>query len=686
MKPHPARLTILVLAFAATAAFAQTGDVLRPKVALVLSGGSAWGLAHIGVIKVMEEIGVPVDMVVGTSMGSIVGGLYAMGYNAADLESIMTGTDWTDLFAEDFTRGSGSVTEQKDRARYAASLDFDKRGFTPGTGLLDGNKILRFIDSLSLSVPSPVDYDALPRRYRAVATDVSTGERVVLSKGSLADTMRSSMSLPGIFSPYGLDGRYFVDGCMSDNLPIELAREMGADIVIAVDLFDGTDFDPDTENLTPVDALLRSFDILVRTNVTRQLDLADLVIPVDVRGFLPSDFAKGPEIGLRGEQTARQYADRIARIRDIARERAGSAARTPERPEMPQVDRIVIRGVTGKDLGTAQKIFAPLSGTTPSVSDFQKTFRKLDGTGRYRSVRVRRDFSAGDRTRVVDLAGRAPEKNEVRLHFLYEATFSSALTGNFDFVPALQYRTVLRSAGMDIAVQPFEGIEWRAGWRGDLIDSEAITGFEADTAVGSASLLHAGFSIQRLDSPVFPASGMTASADFLLSSTGMGSERAFRTLEAAGSAFFAPAMPFSVGVIWRAGTDFSGGTDGTETAPPFYKPDLADRRLFPGPLRIDERIGSHVAGAGIELKHNLSWRSRGIQFPVFFLANASVGAVLQNPRTIDWSDELLHWNATAGLALRVSDAFGIAFRCGVQQNTAKAFTPFIAFDLGALGY
>ena len=239
---------------------------------------------------------------------------------------------------------------------------------------------------------------------------------------------------------------------------------------------------------------------------------------------------------------------------------------------------------------------------------------------------------------------------------------------------------------MDFAVQPFEGIEWRAGWRGDLIDSEAIEEFEADTAVAGASLLHAGFSIQRLDSPVFPTSGLAASFRFLLSATELGSERAFKTLETSGSTYLSPQKPFSVGLLWKAGTDFSGGTDATGTAPPFYKPDLADRRLFPGPLRIDERIGSHVAGAGIELKHNLSWRDRGVQFPVFFLANASVGAVLQNPGTIDGAGELFHWNVTAGLGLRVSDAFGIAFRCGVQQNTAKAFTPFIAFDLGALGY
>jgi len=751
MKLCPVRLAALILAFAAgaaTAAFAQTGDEKRPQVALVLSGGSAWGLAHIGVIKVMEEIGVPVDIVVGTSMGSIVGGFYAMGYDAAELEKIMTGTDWIDLFAEESVGDNESFSGKAERARYAASIDFDKQGLELRTGLLDGNKILRFVDSLVLSVPSPVDFDALQRRFRAVATDVSTGEAVVLSRGSLADTMRASMSLPGIFSPYLLDGRYFVDGCMSDNLPIDLAREMGADIVIAVDLFDGSPFDPENGNLTPVDALLRSFDILVRTNVTRQLARADLVIPVDVRGFLPSDFGKGPAIGLRGEETARKHADGLARIRDrtgTPPPASNDAGTTPGRPAALPVESIVIRGVGGRDLESARKIFAPLEGTVPTVSDFQGRFRELDRKGSYESVRIRRDFSADGRPLVVDLVRKKKELNELRLHFLYEATFSTALTGNFNFVPALlyrglttedsrllvdlelldapgadirfiqpfggffsatpffswrqdfttrltetsvgyQYRTVLLSTGILFSVQPFSGIEWSAGWSFDRIDSDALDEFEADTAVTGASLVHARFSIQRLDSPVFPASGMAAAVRFVYSSTALGSEREFRTLETAGSTFLSPGLPFSAGLVLKAGTDFSGGTDDTGTAPPFYKPDLADRRLFPGPLRIDERIGSHVAGAGLELKHNLNWHGAGMKFPVFFLMNASIGAVLQDPRTIGWFDEVFHWNATAGVGLRVSDAFGIALRAGIQQNTVGEFTPFIAFDLGAVGY
>jgi len=750
MKTCFSDLKVLLFAILACTAFALTAEDAvnaqekRPQIALVLSGGSAWGLAHVGVIKVIEEMGLPVDIVVGTSMGSIVGGLYAMGYDAADLESIMTGTDWIDLFAEDTSGESESFSGKSDRSRYAASLEFDDKGLALNTGLLDGKKILRYVDSLSLSVPSPVDFDALPRRFRAIATDVSTGERVVLSRGSLADTMRASMSLPGIFSPYYLDGRYFVDGCMSDNLPIDLAREMGADIVIAVDLFDGSPYDPRKERLTPVAAILRSFDILVRTNVTGQLDRADMVIPVDVRGFLPSDFGKGPEIGLRGEETARKYAARLAQIRDDSAVPTANPGSFPERPAMHRVDQIIVRGAEGKDLDAAKKIFARLAGTVPSVSEFQDTFRELDKKGRFESVRLHRDFSSAGLPLVVELTARTSEKNGLRLHFVYGATFSSALTGNFDFVPGIlyrdilmkgsvltadmelldapgadiglvlpfggifsvnpffswsqdfttrltgtsvgyQFRTVVRSVGMDFAVQPLEGMEWRAGWRHDFIDSEDIQEIESDTAVASASILQARFEFKRLDSPVFPASGIAASAGVLFSATGLGSERTFRTLDSRGSLFFSKGTPPSAGLFWKVGTDFSDGTDATETAPPFYKPDLADRRLFPGPLRIDERTGSHVAGAGIEFKRNLSWRSRGIQFPVFAVANASIGAVLQNPDKIVLSELPFHWNATAGLGLRVSDAFGIALRLGVQQNTEKTFTPFVAFDLGATG-
>jgi NTE family protein len=742
MNKTRARLAVslLLTAFSAMHGFAQT------KVALVLAGGSAYGLSHIGVIKVIEEIGIPIDIVVGTSMGSIVGGLYSIGYNAADLEKIASETDWTGLLLEKSVKGSETIAEMRERSRFSTSVDFDRRGFMLRGGLLTGNKILRFVDSLTLSVPSPADYDALPRKFRAVATDVENGGRVVMSKGNIADSMRASMSLPGVFTPYSLDGKYLIDGCMVDNLPIRLAREMGADIVIAVDLYDGKPFDPETGNRTPLLALGRSLDILLRANVKQQLCDADLVISVDLQGYLSTDFTKAKIYADIGEAKARESAEALrailARIQDAEGEiRNGAKTIAP----LPPVMSVRIEGISGRDKAAVQALFKPITGTSPDTATLQKLFHELDRYGKFESIRLRRDFSDPALPLVVTLKEKSPEKHEIRLNFLYESTLAASMTGNFNLIPSLAYRglttadstliidaelldspglavrfvqpfaksfyvspfylyqrdfstrlvssrhgyqsgTVFQSAGFQAAFQGIAGFELSAGWSFDLIDNEAIPELSQSAAVDSASLIHASMQMDTLDSPIFPMRGFSSTVDLLVSREALGSEREFTTLKIRGSAVLYRNKPFSGALLWTAGTDFSEGPDDGTEAPLFYQPDLSGRRMFPGPLIVSERIGNYVAGLGIELKHNLNWQNTGIKFPVFILFDTAVGAAVQGPGTIDPEDGVLHWNAALGLGVRISDAFGVAFRAGLQQGRDLSYSPFIALDLGAMGY
>jgi len=734
---------MILFATNSIALFGQSAQAKkRPTVALVLEGGSAYGFAHIGVIKVIEEMGIPVDIVIGTSMGSIVGGLYAVGYTASDLEDIAEKVDWTDMFLENSGNASVSYRDLMDRAKYAAGVRFDSKGIALSGGLISGNKILRYLDSLTINVPSPVSFDALPRRFRAVATDVATGERVVFSEGALSDAMRASMSIPGVFDPYSFGGKYFIDGGVVENLPVDIAREMGADIIIAVDLYDGKKFDPEVLNRTPVLSLSRTLDILTRANVLQQLKNADLVIPVDIQGFLPTDFAKAKDFAILGEKTAR---DKSAELTDIRKKVLGeeTAEKITEK-EIGPVNEIHAEGGTEKDRGLVKNLCAPLVGTVPDLTRLQNIFSALDDSGIYQSVRVRRDAIASGNPFVISLVRKPPPKHEIKLGFLYQTTVSTSAVGNLDIVPAvifhglttegsqlriegemldtpdiaisfvqpvgkffsfvpyyayerdattritnsavsIQYQSASQKTGFSVNLYPARGVEWSVGWHYDWIILQYLPDGLDGIEVNSASLIDSHMAIHRLDSPIFPMSGISALVSARLSLTELGSERYFAVMQTQGSTFLSLHTPFSVAFMWKAGTDFSTNASSVKAAPSFYKPDLGDRRMFPGPLLSEEQIGSHVAGIGLEIKNNLNWNSKGITIPVFVIVQAAIGASIRDPAHTNWATDVFHGNATAGLGLRVSDAFGVAFRAGMHRNMNNRYIPFIAIDLGSIG-
>jgi len=185
--------------------------------------------------------------------------------------------------------------------------------------------------------------------------------------------------------------------------------------------------------------------------------------------------------------------------------------------------------------------------------------------------------------------------------------------------------------------------------------------------------------------------GANVSCTALYSLPAIGSERFFQVFTTEGSTSLSLGTPFSVAFLWKGGTDFSVSTNESAAAPPVYKPSLVSRRMFPGPLSIDEEIGSHAFGAGLEIKHNLTWGSRGITLPVFVIAQTTVGTVVQDPSATDWATDRLHGNAAFGLGIRVNDSFGVELRAGVhanlktENNVSKKAQPFIAFDIGSIG-
>ena len=297
---------VTTLLFAYPGQEAQSNKLERPKVGLVLSGGGAKGAAHVGVIRVLEEMGVPIDLVVGTSMGAIVGGLYASGLSGKELEQAIQEIDWEDIFDDDPPRAERSLRRKRDDADFLVRY---RLGLKDGElqlprGVILGQKLMLALRKLSAN-GARSDFDDLTRPFRAVATDLESGEPVVLKSGSLALAMRASMSVPGVFPPVDYDGRLLIDGGVANNLPIDVAREMGADIVIAVNV--QTDPSPREKLDSVINIVDQTINLLVLRETRRQLETLnehDLLIQPAMGDIGLGDFLRAEEAIQLGESAA----------------------------------------------------------------------------------------------------------------------------------------------------------------------------------------------------------------------------------------------------------------------------------------------------------------------------------------------------------------------------------------------
>ena len=287
----------------------------RPKVGLVLSGGGAKGLAHIGVLKVIDSLGIKVDYVAGTSMGAIVGGLYASGYNAEQLDSIFLNVD-IDALLQDYTpRESKSFYEKRNDEIYALSLPFNKFKLGLPSGLSKGLYNFNLISSLTQHVSHVRDFNQLPIPFLCIATDAETGEKVVLDSGILAQNMIASGALPTLYSPVEINGRVLIDGGVIDNYPIEELKSRGIDIIIGVDVQDGLKNRDELKGVTSVLSQINNFSMLEKMEGKQKA--TDIYIKPDIKGFSVVSFDKGREIIEKGKGKAIEFIRELAPFRDL---------------------------------------------------------------------------------------------------------------------------------------------------------------------------------------------------------------------------------------------------------------------------------------------------------------------------------------------------------------------------------
>lgn len=306
-------VAVCSLAEAATSqATSESGE--RPKIGLVLGGGGARGAAHIGVIKALEQHNVPIDYIAGTSMGAIVGGLYAAGMTTDELTQLVSDLDWADAFDDDASRQRRSFRRKQDDLNFLvqAKTRFNNGKATLPSGFISGQKIDLLLRSLTLDAFATPNFDDLPIPFRAVATDIASGEAVVLKDGDLAKAIRASMSIPAIFTPVEIDNQLLVDGGVAQNLPISVARQMGADMIIAVNV--GSNLRSKEELGSVLSITEQLTGILVTRNTVNEIEQLrsdDILILPDLGDIHTGSFDRAADAIPLGLTAALEHRERL---------------------------------------------------------------------------------------------------------------------------------------------------------------------------------------------------------------------------------------------------------------------------------------------------------------------------------------------------------------------------------------
>ena len=296
----------LVFAMCLILPFSVYSQEQRKKVGVVLSGGGAKGVAHIKALKVIEEAGIPIDYIVGTSMGSIVGGLYAIGYTPEQLDSMVRKQDWTFLLSDRIKRSAMSLTDRERSEKYTVSIPFTKTPKDAATGgIMKGQNLANLFSDLTVGYHDSIDFNKLPIPFACVAANVVNGEQIVFHDGILSTAMRASMAIPGVFTPVRQDSMVLVDGGIVNNYPADVVKAMGADIIIGVDVQNALK-KADKLNSVP-DILGQIVDITCQSNHEKNVDLTDTYIRVNVDGYSSASFTPAAIDTLmrRGEEAAK---------------------------------------------------------------------------------------------------------------------------------------------------------------------------------------------------------------------------------------------------------------------------------------------------------------------------------------------------------------------------------------------
>ena len=423
----------------------------RPKIGLVLSGGGARGITHIGVLKVMEQLRIPVDYIAATSMGAVVGGLYASGMSPAEMEKQILAVHWPTLLSDSPPRRDVGFRVKEEDAKFPLAFEIGFRDwqFRAFKGALSGSNLESFLHELTRSVDNVATFDQLPIPFRAIATDMVSGREVVFDRGPIYRAMRASMSVPGMFTPAEIDGRILGDGGLVNNLPVDVVRAMGADIVIAVNI--GTPLMSREQLSSVLGYTAQMVNILTEQNVRGQLALlrpADILISPDLGELTFVDFNKAADFIALGEKAAEGARERLAALSESATTYVAFQAsllapieRTPTTLDFVRID-----GTQYANPAVLEDQMQTQAGKPFSLPVLEKDLSRLYGRGDFEQIDYRLVQDQNQQGLIIDVTEKSWGPNYLR----FGLSFNSDMQGDTAFNLLVGHkRTWINSLGAE---------------------------------------------------------------------------------------------------------------------------------------------------------------------------------------------------------------------------------------------
>ncbi len=598
------------------AAFAQQPNA-RPKIAVALQGGGAKGVAHIGVLRWLEEHHIPVDYVAGTSMGGLVGGLYATGHSPAEIERIVKDVDWNTVLSGAIPYPDLAFRRKEDLRAFPNGMELGlKNGVEPPGGLNSGQAVRFIIDRNVLSYSDLGSFDNLPIPFRCVATDMISGKSVVFKDGSLANALRATMSIPGVFAPVRQDGKILADGGLLDNLPTDVARQMGADIVIGVHLTTGP---VAPQNMTSMLQIAGgSTNVMIDANELRGMEQADILITVNLAGYTTLDFSRVQDIIPKGYSAAQERSTVLQRLSVSDEEWKQYLARRESRlvNTVPAPQFVIVKGTGTKLANDIEQQMSSFVNEPINTEGIQRKLTQQAGLGRFNSLSyslIKQDdktgllisaeekdyappwlkpgfvidgsdpdnvqFTFGARLTFLDVGG---YRSELRTDWSIGSTYAIGTeyyhpftaTSRWFIAPEVQasrsplnlyvndtflaeYKLNRVYGGVDLGYAFNRFSELRFGYQGGYLEASRWVGSPLLPSVsGRTGLSHLRYAIDHLDNPIVPRSGVALLFDGGWLDADPGAKSGFPSSEINLEAFHRLNNPASLYFVAAGGTIF----------------------------------------------------------------------------------------------------------------------------------
>jgi NTE family protein len=667
------------------------GTAKTPRIGLALSGGGARGIAHVGVLKVLEELRVPIHCVTGTSMGAIVGATFAAGRSPAEMEKLVLAADWDAIFRDQPPRKEIALRRKIDdyKTLFAPELGVTDDGLALPKGVIAGVSIESFFRALAMPAFGITDFRKLPIPFRAMATDIETGESVVLERGSIAQAMRASMSVPGAIAPVEIDGRLLVDGGIANNLPIDEARKLCADVVIAVNISTPPLTRSEiTSALTVVGQLINFLGKQTVDDQLKRMRSQDVVIAPDLGDISAGKFDRSAEAIAVGEKAARAMADSLRRYSlPEAQYAALRATQIAEGKGLGTVDEIRVEGLKRTNPEVLRALIESKPGEPLSEEQLGADLRRIYGRRDFESISYQLEGGdAGPRALLIEpkekswgpdylrfglgLASDFQRDNQFNLLFQYRRTWLNRLGGEWltevqigqDTHLFSEFFQPLHEAGRWFVAPHFEiGERSRGVFAGDDkladyrvrfgqvgFDGGAVLGtwghvrlgpvwsrIDASVDTGSPLLpsveetsagMRAALFVDQTDRAFFPAHGFAAAASAYAAIESFGSAVSYRRLEGLVRAARS----------WGPHTFYAsagGGTDLGSDMPAY------DSFMLGGPLRLSGYRMNQFAGRRYSFGR-VMYYNRTLPLPDILGAGVYVGGSAEVGRITDRSDGL----------------------------------------------